>query len=97
MSIFESLVISNGSIDKSSASSPALATASVRFMPGPAAATMAMSRRGRLMFLGSTERLGPPKKKAARQHQANQWNDDGAEWIDMRQRIHRETPLKFGC
>src|SRR6187549_220712 len=44
----------DGSIDSTSDNNTALQTARRKFMPGPAAATSAMSRRGRLMFRGST-------------------------------------------
>ena len=59
-------------------------------MPGPAAATSAISARAGLSHVPRVDgyRLGPSQKKAARQHQTDQRDDDGTEQIDMRQGIH---------
>ena len=83
MSIFESLVISDGSIDKSSASNAALPDRQREIHARSGRGDEAMSRRGCLMFLGSTGTgLAHPRRKLPGSIRQNQWNDDGAEQIE---------------
>lgn len=41
------------------------------------------------------DRLGPAEEEPSRHQQAEQRQDDGSEWVDVRQWIHRQPALQF--